>query len=1149
MKHFHQSLSAIFAAALIAVAGSGPAFADPTELYVNSVDPSSSVRPNLLLFIDNSGSMDSTVVAKPPYDPTQTYTGSCDDDRVYYHKGVGVPPSCATGAYVDKDEISCKPIRMAIKTGAGGGSGVWIGHAAQYNDAATKRRWGDLFDENEPVECRADAGLHGEDDSSPEVYAQDGNSSALWTTNAAQKISWSNKSVYNFYSANWLNWFHAPWTPPADPTTLPNRIQVVQQVATNLINSLNNINVGIMHFSSDNEGGVIAYPISNVDTARADLLAVVAGLAPDGWTPLSESAYEAAQYWRGGPLDFGLTSTPLPHSSALSAADLTRYDSPIKQQCDKNSMVILTDGMPTRDTSVTPPGSNRLPTLPGWAAAIGSNMCQNPEAYPADDNGTCLDDIAEYLRKADLSPLPGLQNVKTHTIGFEIPAMQPFLDSIATKGGGSSIPATNAVTLTLALQEIVTEVLATSASFAAPSIAVNSFNRAESLNQLYVSVFKPDEKMRWSGNLKRYHLNGQDIRDATGANAVDPATGFISTSARSFWSASTDGANADQGGAASRLPAHGSRNIYTHLLGSPASLTDPANEFSTANTLLTNVVLDIGATATREELIDWVRGKDIQDVDGDSDVDESTQFMGDPVNTQPAIVVYGGTTGTPNKYDAVAFLPTNQGLLHAINLTDDPGSAADDATSGVELWSFAPQEMLDRFIELFDNTVTSAKDYGLDGNVRVLKYDVNQNGIVEPAGGDKVYLYFGFGRGGKRYYALDVTDRNAPRLMWRKGPAGLPGLGDSWSKPTIARVKVASATQNAQKFVLVFGGGYDDGQDSGAYTTDSEGAGIYMIDAISGDLLWRAGGVGSGADLELASMTNSMPAEVRVMDIDGDQLADRMYAGDMGGRLWRFDITNDQPAGSLVAGGVLATLGAGGVAPSTLANTRRFYNAPDVALYQKKGYATFFNIAIGSGYRQHPLATSNHDRFYSIRDKQPFAKLTQAQYDALVPLVDSDLIDVTDNAATPVPASAHGWQLQMRSGAAWLGEKVLAESVTLNNVVIFPSFSPTSAAGPCGSTGGSNKMYAMRIVDGGPAIDFDRDGSVEDSERSVNLSQSGIAAELAVVIDRDDSRRDPNPDDPSANTNTICMSGVEVVKRCVSLRGVVRTHWSRSGAN
>ena len=53
-------------------------------------------------------------------------------------------------------------------------------------------------------------------------------------------------------------------------------------------------------------------------------------------------------------------------------------------------------------------------------------------------------------------------------------------------------------------------------------------------------------------------------------------------------------------------------------------------------------------------------------------------------------------------------------------------------------------------------------------------------------------------------------------------------------------------------------------------------------------------------------MNNSIPGRITVIDTNGDGFADRMYAGDMGGRVWRFDIINGSGASTLVTGGVIA---------------------------------------------------------------------------------------------------------------------------------------------------------------------------------------------------------------------------------------------------
>ena len=164
------------------------------------------------------------------------------------------------------------------------------------------------------------------------------------------------------------------------------------------------------------------------------------------------------------------------------------------------------------------------------------------------------------------------------------------------------------------------------------------------------------------------------------------------------------------------------------------------------------------------------------------------------------------------------------------------------------------------------------------------------------------------GRGGSGYYALDVTNKAAPRFMWRIGPTELPGVGQTWSTPAIGRVNVQGATQNSQNLVLIMGGGYDPVQDGTGYTVDASGNRILMVDALSGALLWSAG-VDAARISNRTRMTHGIPAPSRVLDLNSDGFSDRMYAGDMSAQLWRFDITNGNARGSLVAGGVIASLG------------------------------------------------------------------------------------------------------------------------------------------------------------------------------------------------------------------------------------------------
>ena len=135
----------------------------------------------------------------------------------------------------------------------------------------------------------------------------------------------------------------------------------------------------------------------------------------------------------------------------------------------------------------------------------------------------------------------------------------------------------------------------------------------------------------------------------------------------------------------------------------------------------------------------------------------------------------------------------------------------------------------------------------------------------------------------------------------------------------------------------MIGGGYDVVQDNAGYTTDTVGNRVFIVDAITGELLWSAGP--TATDLNNARMVHGIPGSITVLDMNSDGFADRMYAGDTGAQVWRFDITNGNARGTLVAGGVFASLGSHDEATHQTINNRRFYNAPDVATIQQPGGA------------------------------------------------------------------------------------------------------------------------------------------------------------------------------------------------------------------
>jgi len=389
-----------------------------------------------------------------------------------------------------------------------------------------------------------------------------------------------------------------------------------------------------------------------------------------------------------------------------------------------------------------------------------------------------------------------------------------------------------------------------------------------------------------------------------------------------------------------------------------------------------------------------------------------------------------------------------------------------------------PPEFLDNQVAFMKDIQvgTGSKVYGVDGNLRVQLVNANSDGVIGP--GEKVFLFVSMRRGGDVFYALDVTNPSLPRVMWRKDSTSLPGIGQGFSSAMPTRILVGSgASQNADRTVVVIGGGYDTTQDTYTANTDTIGNSIYIVDSENGTLLWRGSG-NAGATKVFATagkaMNYSIPADIRVLDLNGDKLADRMYAADQGGQVWRFDVRNGNPAASLIDGGVIAQLGAASIASPTLADTRRFYYAPDIALANTNAYS-YLHIGIGSGYREHPNEIDNHNAFYALRDYKTFASMTQAEYDALTPVQHGALVDVTADAAANVPQGSPGWRLDLTGGGGWNGEKVLAETRTFNNRVFVTTFRPGTTGVGCTPALGTNRQYVMSLFTGAPVLN--RDGS------------------------------------------------------------------------
>jgi type IV pilus assembly protein PilY1 len=214
-------------------------------------------------------------------------------------------------------------------------------------------------------------------------------------------------------------------------------------------------------------------------------------------------------------------------------------------------------------------------------------------------------------------------------------------------------------------------------------------------------------------------------------------------------------------------------------------------------------------------------------------------------------------------------------------------------------------------------------------------------------------------------------------------------------------------------------------------------------------------------------------------------------------------------------------------------------------LMQFRGQDPFYNIAIGSGYRGHPLDKATEERFYAVRDQKPYLKLTQALYNSITPVTNSNLVDATPTTAV-VDKTAYGWRLDMKAAGSFVGEKVLSESVTVNNTVLFTSFEPSilgSTKGACYPST-TNRVYAISAYNGQAVLDLNDDGDkdkdgndVDATDRYSELNQEGIVGDVQVALKDNDGK-----------PQTVCLAGMQVLKKCVDAGRTVRTFWNRADA-
>ncbi len=692
----------------------------------------------------------------------------------------------------------------------------------------------------------------------------------------------------------------------------------------------------------------------------------------------------------------------------------------------------------------------------------------NDPNYP-DLGSDYLDDVAKYLYdndlRTDMTNDPHIQNIITYTIGFT--ENNDLLERTATNSHGRYFYTTNAQQLASAFQNIVSDILDDTSSFVAPIVPVSRMERTSAGDKIYLALFQPKQDQMWSGNIKKYgvaqmnsgNIQIGDILDANGLPALgkcppDNPTcmppdqiGQILETAYSYWPSPIlenrmDGANVEKGGVGDILMNRdfdtNPRKIYTYF-GSNANLTHSSNAFTVSNASITPTTLGLlaGDTTGKNNLIKFVHGYDAYDDNGNNNFVEKREWiLGAFLHSRPSVIHYESRS--------VIFAGGNDGMFHAF----------DDET-GEELWAFIPPDLLNKLQALHQDVL----EIFVDGSSRAY-ISHNEDGSIYQA-----ILIIGERRGGNQYYALDVTNPLVPQYIWKIGPeiTGFSELGQTWSTPNIGKVTIGAE----DKYVAFIGGGYDENQDNDPLTaSDTKGRAIYIVDILNGSLVKRF----SVSDTGYSSMTYSIPSDITKVDTDGNGKIDRLYVGDMGGRMWRFDIGNSSTAswtGKIIFNSNPGRDGTTG---------RKIFYPPDVTL--ERDTSNYEMLFFGTGDREHPKEPTVINRLYAVKDKNPSTALTEQESDLLVDLTQDLLQDPSTsqedkNAILEQLRTGNGWFIKLNSAT---GEKSLSPPVVFNKIAYYTTFSPTSEAAsgdPCYVGEGTARVYILQYNTGNALFNLD----------------------------------------------------------------------------
>ncbi|MGQ0618548.1 MAG: pilus assembly protein [Panacagrimonas sp.] len=1083
---------------------------------------SNSVPPNLVLMLDNSGSMNA-IAPVAPYDPAAAQS-ACPAANL-------VPTNRQVELYVGNSPSGEPRIALSFVVEPGGESDTDQGGSpAELVDAVFAQGVG--------------AGQLCFDPAANIRYSARLDLSRNVATDIVDGVEYRIPRTYEpaSYSGHFLNWYFNPdntdktWNsgellkPLGDDALVRTRAQIARTAAIELVGTLDQrLRVGLASYNSG-DGGTLNVGVAHLSpTHRANLTAGLNALQFTGPTPLAETLSGIGRYLTQGYDSGGLLSLHpgQPNQSAQSVARVLprtlrnseRFSEPPiarETSCQQSFAALLTDGLPNGDRNEEGNIGESLLDYDGDCSGANAANClpsphydRKPGRRYESQGSDYLDDIAQALFEIDLRPdfpnesLSGVQfknNLVTHMIGFadDDVVNDPLILDTAIKGGGRFFAARDAAELRTAFDSIVSEVLDRSGGFSAVALTTTILNES---TRVFQSRFN---SVDWSGDLSSLPVSTGSVG---GSCPLVPLGSVCAVE----WSA------------AAQLDtlSPGSRVILTQRASNGAGIPFRwANLDASQRALLDihfNPVTRTGSVDSRgEERLDYIRGDRALESAGNFRVRGT--LLGDIVNSDPVFV------GTPSQAypfpgyaafrvaraarERMVYVGANDGMLHGFRVSD-----------GRELLAYVPNALFGRTDEPKLARLTAnpyIHTWGVDGSPIVGDIQIGSAGA---AADWRSYLVGALEYGGQGLFALDVTDpssfseSNASDIVkWEFTDAnsGVEGrdLGRTFSEPFIVKMKNG-------RWAAIIGNGYNNTEaDGNASSTGQAALFIIFMDGPGADGVWNAGTEYIKLTVPGGSATapNGMATPAPV-DIDGDSLIDYVYAGDLLGNLWQFNVNSTDSSSWRVGYGAQPLFAAGAGQPITATpevglNLLTADDPDDVIVY----FGTGQFIANGDNTPDGQQDQSFYGIFANpISSPGP----PVAETGAITAVTRGDLLEqsivqetevngnqVRITSSQTLDLTVHkGWFIDLRTpGSGNQGERQVTRPVLRNGRIVFTTLKPSQE--PC-DFGGGGFLMEIEAQTGSrptrPALDITNDITVDEEDLLDGVNTGAGVADDVVV--------------------------------------------------